>query len=149
MDEQKYIQTEEAKRKSQQRRRLWGSLFTEGESEAGESKSLTDVVRQINIDGRWFFQQIPLLLLILMGILLMVTNRYQAQQEIIEKEKLQKEVEDWRYRSLTRNSELTTKTRQSQIEERLKRMGDSLLTAPTEPAFTINPNEETKTDGSR
>jgi len=59
MDEQKYIQTEEAKRKSQQRRRLWGSLFTEGESEAGESKSLTDVVRQINIDGRWFFQQIP------------------------------------------------------------------------------------------
>lgn len=149
MEEKKNIHSEEIKKASPQRRRLWSSLFTEGESEAGEPKSLTDVVRQINIDGRWFFQQIPLLLLILMGILLMVTNRYQAQQEIIEKEELQKEVEDWRYRSLTRNSELTTRTRQSQIEERLKQMGDSLLKAPTEPPFTINPNEETNTNGSR
>ena len=128
-------------KKDSLRRRLWGSLFTEGESEAGEGKSLKDVVRTMNIDGRWFFRQIPLLLLILFGILLMVTNRYQAQQEIIEKERLQTDVEDWRFRSLTRSSELTTKTRQSQIEERLKQMGDSLLTTPKEPPFTINPNE--------
>ena len=116
-------------------------MFTEGELEAGDNKSLTEAIRQMNIDGRWFFKQIPLLLLILGGILLMVTNRYQAQQEIIEKEELQKKVDDWRYRSLTRSSELTTRTRQSQIEERLKFMGDSLLKAPTEPPFTINPNE--------
>jgi len=95
----------------------------------------------MNIDGRWFFHQIPLFLLILGGILLMVTNRYQAQQEIIEKEQLQRDVEDWKYRSLTRSSELTTRTRQSQIEERLKALGDSTLSTPKEPPFTINPNE--------
>ena len=141
MEDIKGKNTEEQKNKRQLRKRLWGSLFTEGELEAGDSKSLTEAIRQMNIDGRWFFKQIPLLLLILGGILLMVTNRYQAQQEIIEKEELQKKVEDWRYRSLTRSSELTTCTRQSQIEEKLKAMGDSLLKAPTEPPFTINPNE--------
>lgn len=128
-------------KKESLRRRLWGSLFTEGESEVSEGKSLRDVVRTMDIDGRWFFRQIPLLLIILLGILLMVTNRYQAQQEIIEKEQLQKDVEDWRFKALTRSSELTTRSRQSQIEERLKQMGDSQLTTPKEPPFTINPNE--------
>lgn len=141
MDEQKYERNEELKTASQQRRRWWGSMFTEGESESGESKSLKDVVQSMHIDGQWFFRQIPLLLLILGGILLMVTNRYQAQQEIIEKEQLQSDVEDWRFRSLTRSSELTTRTRQSQIEERLRQLGDSLLVPAKEPPFTINPND--------
>ena len=117
------------------------SLFTEGESsENEENNGLKNFVGSLNIDGRWFFHQIPFFLTILGGILLMVTNRYQAQQEIIEKEQLQEKVEDWRFRSLTRSSELTTQTRQSQIEERLRQLGDSLLKAPTEPPFTINPN---------
>ena len=132
---------EEVKVKGHKRRRLWGSLFTEGESDATDGRSLKEVVKSMNIDGRWFLHQIPLFLLILGGILLMVTNRYQAQQEIILKEQLLKDVEDWRYRSLTRSSELTTSTRQSQIEERLKQMGDSLLVPSKEPPFTINPKD--------
>lgn len=141
MEELKNKHTEEQKAKSAQRRRWWGSMFTEGESEIGEGKSLREAVKAMHIDGRWFFRQIPLLLLIFGGFLLMVTNRYQAQQEIIEKEQLQRDVEDWRYRALTRSSELTTLTRQSQIEERLKQLGDSTLTTSKEPPFTINPNE--------
>ncbi len=121
---------------------LWSSLFTEGETEGGESKNLKDLVRSMKLDGRWFISQIPFFLLILGGILLMVTNRYQAQQEIIQKEQLQKDVEDWRYRSLTRSSELTRLSRQSQIEERLKALGDSTLAPSKEPPFTINTNEE-------
>ncbi|MBP5380304.1 MAG: hypothetical protein J6Y39_01045 [Bacteroidaceae bacterium] len=141
-DEHKMTVTqEETQAKSAQRKKLWNSLFTEGETESGESKSLKEVVQSMNIDGRWFFQQIPLLLLILLGILLMVTNRYQAQQEIIEKEELQHAVEDWRFRSLTRSSELTTRTRQSKIEERLKALGDTTLAPATEPPFTISPND--------
>lgn len=143
MKEQKNTQTEKAQKAENrilQQRRWWGSLFTEGESVAEESRSLKELVGTLNIDGLWFFRQIPLLLITLGGILLMVTNRYQAQQEIIEKEQLQRDMEDWRFRALTRSSELTTRSRQSQIEERLKQMGDSLLTTPTEPPFTININ---------
>ncbi len=131
---------ESAKHSMPLRRRLWNSLFTEGETE-GDGKSVREVMQSMSIDGRWFFKQIPLFLLILLGILLLVTNRYQAQQEIIEKEELQKEVEDWRYRSLTRSSELTTMTRQSKIEERLKVLGDSTLAPAKVPPFTINTNE--------
>ncbi len=134
---------ENIKDKNIRSRRWFGSLFTEGETEASEGRSLKETVKKMNIDGRWFFKQIPLFLLILGGILLMVTNRYQAQQEIIEKEKLERDVEDWKFRALTRSSELTTRTRQSQIEERLKALGDSALTIPKEPPFTIitTPNE--------
>ena len=141
MKEQKNTQTEKVRKAENrilQQRRWWGALFTEGESVAEESRSLKELVGTLNIDGLWFFRQIPLLLITLGGILLMVTNRYQAQQEIIEKEQLQRDMEDWRFRALTRSSELTTRSRQSQIEERLKQMGDSLLTTPTEPPFTIN-----------
>ena len=119
---------------------LWNSMVTEGETE-GDGRSMREVMQSMSIDGKWFFKQIPLFLLILFGILLLVTNRYQAQQEIIEKEELQKEVEDWRYRSLTRSSELTTMTRQSKIEERLKALGDSTLAPAKVPPFTINTNE--------
>ena len=120
---------------------LWNSMFTEGETENGESRNLRELARSINIDSRWVFAQIPLLLLILLGILLMVTNRYQAQQEIIEKELLKNEVEDWRFRSLTRSSQLTRSTRQSQIELRLRSLGDSTLAPAQEPPFTIIINE--------
>lgn len=136
-----YDKPDKADAAQQQRRRFWSSLFTEGETESGDAKSIKEVLQSVSIDGRWFFQQIPLLLLILGGILLMVTNRYQAQQEIIEKEQLLKDVEDMRFRTLTRSSELTTATRQSQIEERLKQLGDSSLAPAKEPPFTINPND--------
>lgn len=118
--------------------RLWSSMFTEGETENGENRNLREL---LNIDSRWMLGQIPLLLLILLGILLMVTNRYQAQQEIIEKEQLKNEVEDWRFRSLTRSSQLTRSTRQSQIELRLRNLGDSTLAPAQEPPFTIIINE--------
>ncbi|MBQ9558443.1 MAG: hypothetical protein IJ762_05460 [Bacteroidaceae bacterium] len=136
--------TESSEQKEQttsQRRRLWSSLFTEGESEGSEGKGLKDVMQAVQIDGKWFFKQIPLFLLILGGILLLVTNRYQAQQEIIEREQLIKDVEDWKFQSLTRSSELTTQTRQSKIEERLRSLGDSTLSPAKEPPFTINPND--------
>lgn len=132
---------EEQKRQGALRHRLWGSLFTEDESDAGEGRNLRDLVAGMDIDGRWFFRQVPLLLIILGGFLLIVTNRYQAQQEIIEKEQLQRDVEDWRFRALTRSSELTTKTRQSKIEERLEELGDSALKASNVPPFTLTPNE--------
>ena len=136
--------TESSEQKEQttsQRRRLWSSLFTESESEGSEGKGLKDVMQAVQIDGKWFFKQIPLFLLILGGILLLVTNRYQAQQEIIEREQLIKDVEDWKFQSLTRSSELTTQTRQSKIEERLRSLGDSTLSPAKEPPFTINPND--------
>ena len=90
-------------------------------------RQIREVGRQMSIDGQWFKKQIWLILLIAFGVIFYITNRYQAQQEIILHEQLRSDLQDWKFRSLTRNSELTLRTRQSQIEKALKQFGDSTL----------------------
>ena len=98
-------------------------------------KQWREVTRQMSIDGQWFKKQIWLILLIAFGIIFYITNRYQAQQEIILHEQLRSDLQDWKFRSLTRNSELTVRTRQSQIEKALKQFGDSTLKVSIVPPF--------------
>ena len=98
-------------------------------------KQWREVTRQMSIDGQWFKKQIWLILLIAFGIIFYITNRYQAQQEIILHEQLRSDLQDWKFRSLTRNSELTLRTRQSQIEKALKQFGDSTLKVSIVPPF--------------
>jgi len=141
-DEHLSKQELQAKEAKEEKRRLWSSIFTEGESEGEEgSRSLRDLISGTEINAQWFIRQIPLFLLVLAGCIGFVTNRYLGQIDLIEKARLEDEVMDWKYRSLTRSSELTEQTRQSQIEEMLKVRGDSTLTPATEPPFTINTEE--------
>lgn len=70
--------------------------------------------------------------------ILYVSNRYAADQELIQRSDLQRELEEVRYRALTHNSELTKCCRQSNIEAILRQHGDSTLTAAKEPPFIVN-----------
>lgn len=101
-----------------------------------------EMMRTISIDGQWFRRQLWLLLLIVGGIIFYITNRYQAQQEIIEEEQLRNDLQDWKFRSLTRNSELTFRTRQSQIEKILSSFRDTTLLPSTQPPFKIEVTPE-------
>ena len=107
-------------------------------------RQIREVGRQMSIDGQWFKKQIWLILLIAFGVIFYITNRYQAQQEIILHEQLRSDLQDWKFRSLTRNSELTLRTRQSQIEKALKQFGDSTLKVSIVPTFqtTIKTNNK-------
>ena len=89
------------------------------------------------IDGQWVRRQIVLILLIVVGIIFYITNRYQAQKDIIELVQLQNELKDMKFRVLTRSSELTLKTRQSELEKQLKNFGDSTLQVTNEAPFII------------
>ena len=89
------------------------------------------------IDGQWVRRQIVLILLIVGGIIFYITNRYQAQKDIIELVQLQHELKDMKFRVLTRSSELTLKTRQSELEKQLKNFGDSTLQVTNEAPFII------------
>lgn len=106
-------------------------------SDEDDKQRLLEVMRSLSIDGQWFKRQMGVLALIMIGIILYVTNRYKAQQEIITEEALHKELDDWKYRCLTRNSELTLKTRQSRVEDLLRQHGDSTLTTGYEPPFAL------------
>lgn len=105
-------------------------------------KQWKSAIKQISIDGQWFKKQIGVILLAVTGIIIYITCRYQAQQEIILEEQLRKERQDWRFKCLTRNSELTLKTRQSQVEIALKNFGDSTLKVFNEAAFSITTKTE-------
>lgn len=89
------------------------------------------------LTASWIRRQLGLFLLCLIFIIIYITNRYSAQQETIELEKLKIDLQEIKYHALTRSSELTVKTRQSQVEEKLKQTKDSMLAAPKEPPFLI------------
>lgn len=121
--------------------RLFSMLGNSMEEEMA-LKQWKSVIRQMSIDGQWFKRQIGVIILAVTGIIIYITCRYQAQQEIIQEEQLRKELQDWKFRTLTRNSELTLKTRQSQIEIALKNFGDSTLKVSTEAPFITTVTRE-------
>ena len=78
-------------------------------------------------------RQANLLILIVILTILYIDNRYSSQQEIIEIDRLKKELTDIKYDALTISSELTEKSRQSKIEEYISNKGTHLETAATPP----------------
>lgn len=90
---------------------------------------------------RWFLSQWKMLLLCLAGIFLYITNGYQAQVEMMKETELESQLKDWRYRSITRVSELTLLCRQSQLEERLREQGDTTLHTSKVAPFIIKVKE--------
>ena len=84
-----------------------------------------------------FFRRQTGLLILLVGIAIFYThNRYAAQQQQIEIDKLRKELIDIKYDALTRSSELMEKSRQSRIEEYVSQKGSKLETS-THPPYVI------------
>ena len=78
-------------------------------------------------------RQVYLLILIVILTILYIDNRYSSQQELIEIDRLKKELTDIKYDALTISSELTEKSRQSRIEEYISVEGTQLQTASTPP----------------
>ena len=64
-------------------------------------------------------------------------SRYSSQQELIEIDKLKKDVIDIKYDALTRSSELMEKSRQSRIEEYISTEDSPLQTATNRPYFCL------------
>lgn len=127
---------EQSKEKERKSKPKLVSLLSNNMEDEIALKQWKSVIRQMSIDGQWFKKQIGVIILAVLGIIVYITCRYQAQQEIILEEQLRSELQDWKFRTLTRSSELTLKTRQSQIESALKNFGDSTLKVSTEPPFT-------------
>lgn len=69
-------------------------------------------------------------------MIIYISNRYQCQQQLIEIDRLKKELIDIKYDALTRSSELLEKSRQSRIEEYVSKKESDLQTA-TNPPYMI------------
>lgn len=97
-----------------------------------------NIRQMLDAAPRWFLSQWKMMLLCLAGVFLYITNGYQAQVEMMKETELEAELKDWRYRSITRVSELTQLCRQSQLEKKLHEQGDSTLTPSKVAPFIIN-----------
>jgi len=100
--------------------------------------TIESIRQMLDAAPRRFLSQWKLLLLCLVGIFLYITNGYQAQMEMMKETELEAELKDWRYRSITRVSELTLLCRQSQLEQKLREQGDSTLAPSKVAPFIIN-----------
>ena len=92
--------------------------------------------------GRFFGSEIFLNNALLLGMIVLyafiyVSNRYAFQQELREIEHLKKVRLDLRYDLLTRQSEFSDKSRQSNIEKYIKENNSELKTA-TQPPYSID-----------
>ena len=73
------------------------------------------------------------LVLITIFTVIYIGNRYSCQQEMIEIDRLKKELTDIKYDALTRSSELMEKSRQSRIEEYISTEESHLETSTSRP----------------
>lgn len=117
--------------------------FTQRDNIDSKKKiSLKDILGGEILTRSTFRKQFGLIAVCVFYIILYITNRYQAQQELIEIEELKVELQKQKYYSLTRSGEFTIKSRQSQVEKMLKETPDSMLATPTEPPFIIRKTTE-------
>ena len=87
-------------------------------------------------------KQIWLFMLIVFFIIIYISNRYNIQNDIIELDKLQKELQDTKYKALSTSSQITEKSRESNVLDMLKNNKDSVLHIATQPPYIINVPEE-------
>lgn len=99
--------------------------------------SLREILGGDYLIGDFLRRQIWFIIFLVVLAIIYISNRYGAQQEIIEEESLRKELQEKKNYALTQYAELTMQTRQSSLERRLKSMGDSTLLAAQEPPFVI------------
>ena len=114
------------------------------EEEASESSSFT--LRKILggdiLTAQIMRRQIWLVILIVFFVIIYISNRYNIQNDIIELAKLQKELQDTKYKALATSSQITEKSRESNVLDMLKNNKDSVLHIATQPPYIINVPEE-------
>lgn len=83
-------------------------------------------------------KQIWLFILIVFFVIIYISNRYSIQKDLIELDQLQKELQDTKYKALSTSSQITEKSRESNVLDVLKHSKDSILHIATQPPYIIN-----------
>jgi hypothetical protein len=124
MNENEEIKTEQTQEKSNQK------------DAQAKSMSLKSILGGDILANDFFRRQTKLMILIMVFVIFYISNRYSCQQQLIEIDRLEKQLTDIKYDALTRSSELMEKSRQSRIEEYISSQESDLQTA-TNPPYLI------------
>lgn len=87
-------------------------------------------------------RQIWVFLLMAFFTLIYISNRYSCQQDLIEIDKLQERLQDAKFKALSSSSQMTERSRESNVLELLKNNSDSTLKTPSQPPYIITVPED-------
>ena len=114
----------------------------EEEASGSSSFTLRKILGGDILTAQIIRRQIWLVILIVFFVIIYISNRYNIQNDIIELDKLQKELQDTKYKALSTSSQITEKSRESNVLDMLKHSKDSTLHIATQPPYIINIPEE-------
>lgn len=114
----------------------------EEEASGSSSFTLRKILGGDILTAQIIRRQIWLVILIVLFVIIYISNRYNIQNDIIELDKLQKELQDTKYKALSTSSQITEKSRESNVLDMLKNNKDSVLHIATQPPYIINVPEE-------
>ncbi|MBR1593417.1 MAG: hypothetical protein IJ659_09715 [Alloprevotella sp.] len=103
--------------------------------------SLRSILGGDILAGGWFRRHFWYIVLCIALCIVYVGNRYYVQKELILKRQLEDSIVDRRYKLITISSQITERTRRSNVE---KSLADTTLKTSTTPIYTL-PVEETDT----
>lgn len=93
------------------------------------------------IVARYVQRQIGVVLLSCLFIVIYISNRYVCQKLIVEIDKTESKVEKARFKATVCTSELTERSRESNVMDLLNSYGDSTLAIPVDPPYLIKVEE--------
>lgn len=114
----------------------------EEEASGSSSFTLRKILGGDILTAQIIRRQIWPVILIVLFVIIYISNRYNIQNDIIELDKLQKELQDTKYKALSTSSQITEKSRESNVLDMLKNNKDSVLHIATQPPYIINVPEE-------
>lgn len=114
----------------------------EGEAPQSSNFSLRKILGGDILTARIIRRQIWLVILVVFFVIIYISNRYSIQKDLIEIDQLQKELQDAKYKALSSSSQITEKSRESNVLEMLKNNQDSVLHIATQPPYIINVPEQ-------
>lgn len=87
-------------------------------------------------------KNVGVIVLIVGFTLVYIANRYSCQNDLLEIDRLNKVLQDSKYKALSAASELTEKCRESHVLEMLRNNKDSVLKQASQPPYIINVEEK-------
>ena len=135
-------QPEDVRPKHEEEQPSLEEAFKEQAREDEAAQSATFTLRRIRggdfLTTQMLRRQMGVILLCVFFIIIYISNRYSCQKKMLEIDKLNIELQDAKYKSLSSASELTERCRESNVLNMLKTNKDSLLKMPAQPPYIIN-----------
>jgi hypothetical protein len=135
--------TEEEIKKSEEKEEMKNTLesikaLVSDDEQRQQNITLREILGGDILNAQVIRHQIGVIVLIVVITIIYIGNRYSSQKELIEIDKLTKELRDSKYKALSSSSDLTERCRESHVLEILQNNQDSTLHIADQPPFIIN-----------